>query len=34
MDGWTGGGMWIWKVVGTLMVVLLAVAISKLSGNN
>ncbi len=31
MSGWSGGGMWIWMVVGTLLVVLLVVAISKLA---
>ena len=31
MNGWSGGGMWIWAVVGTLVVVLLVVVISKLS---
>jgi uncharacterized membrane protein len=30
-DGWMGGGMWIWAVIGILVVVLLVVAISKLS---
>ncbi len=30
-DGWMGGGMWIWTVIGTLVVVLLVVAINKLS---
>jgi len=35
VDGWMhgsmGGGMWIWTVVGTLVVVLLVVVIIKLS---
>jgi len=31
MDGWMGGGMWIWTVIGVLVVVLLVVAINKLS---
>ena len=31
MGGWTGGGMWIWAVIGVLVVVLLVVVISKLS---
>jgi len=31
MNGWAGGGMWIWTVIGTLVVVLLLVVISKLS---
>ncbi len=30
-SGWMGGGMWIWTEVGVLVVVLLVVAISKLS---
>ena len=31
MNGWMGGGMWIWVVVGTLVAVLLIVLINKLS---
>ncbi|MGA8148318.1 MAG: hypothetical protein WB870_12205 [Gallionellaceae bacterium] len=31
MSGWTGGGMWIWVVIGVAVVVLLVVAITKLS---
>jgi hypothetical protein len=31
MSGWEGGGMWIWTVIGVLVVVLLVVVISKLS---
>jgi len=31
MGGWLGGGMWVWTVIGVLVVVLLVVAISKLS---
>ena len=32
MDGWmSGGGMWIWTVIGVLVVVFLVVAISKMS---
>lgn len=31
MSGWADGGMWIWAVAGVLVVVLLVVAISKLS---
>ncbi len=31
MDGWTGGGMWLWTVLGVLVVVLLVVVIGKLS---
>jgi len=30
-NGWMGGGMWLWTVVGVLVVVLLVVAINKLS---
>ena len=30
MGGWAGGGMWVWTVIGVL-VVLLVVAINKLS---
>jgi uncharacterized membrane protein len=29
--GWMGGGMWIWTVIGALVVVLLVVAINKAS---
>ncbi|MEO6874057.1 MAG: hypothetical protein ABI222_04475 [Opitutaceae bacterium] len=31
MHGGAGGGMWVWTVIGILVVVLLVVAISKLS---
>jgi hypothetical protein len=31
MDGWMGGGMWLWTVIGVLVVVLLVVAINKMS---
>jgi uncharacterized membrane protein len=31
MDGWAGGGMWIWAVIGVAVVVLLVVVIAKLS---
>ena len=31
MSGWMGGGMWIWTVIGVMVVVLLVVAINKLS---
>jgi uncharacterized membrane protein len=31
MDGWSGGGMWLWTVIGVLVVVLLVVAVTKLS---
>jgi uncharacterized membrane protein len=30
-NGWMGGGMWIWTVVGVVVVALLVVVISKLS---
>ncbi len=30
-DGWMGGGMWLWTVIGLLVVVLLVVMINKLS---
>jgi uncharacterized membrane protein len=30
MSGWAGGGMWVWTVIGVLVVVLLVVVISKL----
>jgi uncharacterized membrane protein len=30
-NGWMGGGMWIWTVLGVLLVALLVVMISKLS---
>ena len=29
--GWMGGGMWIWTVIGVLVVVLLVVLIIKVS---
>ena len=31
MGGWAGGGMWLWTVIGILVVVLLVVVIVKLS---
>ncbi len=31
MDGWMGGGMWIWTIIGVLVVVLLVVLIMKVS---
>ncbi len=31
MTGWMGGGMWIWAAIGTLLVVLLVLAITKIS---
>ncbi len=30
-NGWMGGGMWLWTVIGVLLVVFLVVAITKLS---
>ena len=30
MGDWTGGGMWIWSVVGLMVVILLVVVIAKL----
>ena len=30
MSGWMGGGMWIWTVLGIVVVVLLVVVIGKL----
>jgi uncharacterized membrane protein len=30
-DGWMGGGMWIWTVIGVLVVVLLVVVMNKRS---
>ena len=30
MNGWSGGGMWIWGVIGVLVVILLVVVITKL----
>jgi uncharacterized membrane protein len=29
--GWMGGGMWLWTVIGVLVVVLLVVVINKVS---
>ena len=34
MNGWAGGGMWLWTVIGVLVVVLLVVAINKLSNKS
>lgn len=31
MNGWAGGGMWLWSVLGLVVVALLVVVISKLS---
>ena len=31
MNGWMGGGMWLWTVIGVLVVVLLVVLINKAS---
>ena len=30
MGGWAGDGMWVWTVVGAVVVVLLVVVINKL----
>jgi uncharacterized membrane protein len=30
-NGWMGGGMWIWTLIGVLVVVLLVVVINKQS---
>ena len=31
MSGWSGGGMWIWAVIGVVVVALLVVVISKMA---
>lgn len=31
MNGWMGGGMWLWTIIGILVVVLLAVLIGRMS---
>ena len=31
MNGWMGGGIWVWTVLGVVVVILLVVVISKLS---
>ena len=31
MNGWMGGGMWVWTVLGVVVVILLVVVIGKLS---
>ena len=31
MNGWMSGGMWLWAVLGLVIVALLVVVISKLS---
>ena len=31
MNGWAGGAMWIWAVIGVLVVALLVVVIGKLA---
>jgi hypothetical protein len=31
MCGWSGGGMWLWTVIGVAVVVLLVVGIGKMS---
>jgi len=33
MGGWMGGGIWIWTVIGVLVVVLLVVVIMRQSKN-
>jgi uncharacterized membrane protein len=30
-NGWMGGGMWVWTVIGVLVVVLLVAVVSKRS---
>lgn len=30
MNGWLGGGMWLWAVMGVLVIILLIVAINRL----
>jgi uncharacterized membrane protein len=30
-NGWMGGGMWLWTVIGVLVVLLLVVLINKVS---
>ena len=30
-NGWMGGGLWIWTVIGVLVVVLLVIVITMLS---
>jgi hypothetical protein len=31
MSGWENGGMWLWPVVGILVIILIVVVIMKLS---
>jgi len=31
MDGWMGGGVWLWTVIAVLVIVLLVVLINRLS---
>ncbi|MGK2906899.1 MAG: hypothetical protein ACSLFH_11205 [Desulfuromonadales bacterium] len=31
MNGWMNGGMWIWPLIGTLVVVLIVIVVIKLS---
>jgi len=31
MNGWAGGGMWPWTILGLVIVALLVVVVSKLS---
>jgi uncharacterized membrane protein len=33
IGGWMGGGMWLWTVIGVLLLVLLVVAIGRLTNN-
>ena len=30
MNGWSGGGLWVWPVIGVLVVVMLVIVITKL----
>jgi hypothetical protein len=32
MNGWLGGGMWLWTVIGMLIIILLIGAIIRFSG--
>lgn len=31
MGGWSGGGMWLWTVIGVLVVALLIVTVNRVS---
>lgn len=31
MNGWMGGGMWLWTVIGVLVLVLLVVLVNKVT---